>query len=99
VAFHGHIEVAQVLLAAGADLNTTNRDGTPLHFAAYKGRAEVAQILLAAGADVNVRDKFGCTPLDLAQQAGHRAFVVLLQERESEPLTKSAARGGGAGDQ
>jgi len=54
----GHVAVAQVLSAAGADLNAKDDyDYTPLHWAAFKGRVEVAQVLVAAGADLNARDR------------------------------------------
>jgi superfamily II DNA or RNA helicase/ankyrin repeat protein len=45
---HGHVEVAKVLLAAGAD------GGTLLHRAARAGEVDVARVLIAAGADVEI---------------------------------------------
>jgi len=59
-AMNGHIEVVQVLCAAGADLNARDSlEITPLFHAARNGHAipyvEIAQVLLAAGADVNAK--------------------------------------------
>src|SRR5438046_4534393 len=55
------------LLAAGADLNVTNRSGeVPLHLAAVSGSKDVAQLLIDRGADVNAQDRGGFTPLHMA---------------------------------
>mmetsp|Transcript_39393 Transcript_39393/g.92606 ORF Transcript_39393/g.92606 Transcript_39393/m.92606 type:complete len:112 (-) Transcript_39393:15-350(-) len=96
---NGHVEMTQVLLAAGADVNARNVDGkTPLHFAVNlkDGRVELVQILLAAGADVDSKDRMGITPLAVAKHGD--IFAVLLQAADSQSLTKSAAQGGSQGD-
>jgi ankyrin repeat protein len=69
----GRKEVAELLIAKGADVNVnakSDRDATPLHGAAFNGHAEIAELLIAAGADVNAKIKSGGrkgqTPLDLA---------------------------------
>ena len=42
------------MLAAGAEVNSTDQDGaTPLWLAAQNGHTETAQLLISAGADVN----------------------------------------------
>jgi len=57
-ACNGHVEVAQLLLAARADLEAKDTLGyTPLICAAYKGHVEVAQLLVAAGADLNAKER------------------------------------------
>jgi cytohesin len=64
----GHKEVAELLIAKGADVNAKVAiwGRTPLHFAAWNGHKEVAELLIAKGANVNARDAGGGTPLDLA---------------------------------
>ena len=48
-AFHGHKDVADFLLASGAEVNATNAAGwTPLHLAAGEGYKEVVELLLAS---------------------------------------------------
>ncbi len=64
--FLGHLDMVEMLLDAGADVNQRNRDqGTALHSAAFVGRAEEAAILLGAGADADVLDANGQTAKDL----------------------------------
>ena len=61
----GDADSAKLLLDAGANLKTTNRDGsTPLHSAAFLGRAKVVAVLLEHGADANARSLAGQTPLE-----------------------------------
>lgn len=75
----GHTEAARVLLAAGADLNATDKiGGTPLRYAADGGHAEVVGLLLASGAQVNVSDGYGETPLHIAARRGYKDIVSLL---------------------
>ncbi len=46
--------MADLLIAAGANVKTPNRDGaTPLYLAAVNGNAAIIEKLLAAGADPN----------------------------------------------
>jgi len=50
----GHIEIVNMLLSSGADVNLSNNDGwTALICAAAKGYIQIAKMLLSAGADVN----------------------------------------------
>ncbi|KAF0717653.1 Aste57867_2175 [Aphanomyces stellatus] len=51
---NGHIEVATLLLANGADVNQDDKYGwSPLSIASQQGHVEVTTLLLANGADVN----------------------------------------------
>ena len=60
----GRIEIARMLLAAGANLNQTEANGeSPLLVAINNGQVELAQVLLEKGADPNAADGFGRTPL------------------------------------
>jgi len=83
----GHKDVAELLLASGAQVNARNKYGdTPLHFAATAGSKEVVELLLAHGADVNVVDRpigagaSGKTPLQCAASGNHQDVVELLRQ-------------------
>jgi len=59
--------IARRLIAAGAAVNATNKEGyTPLHRAAQLGDAELVELLLGAGANVNAVNNFNTTPLMIA---------------------------------
>ena len=69
---NGHAEVVNILIQAGAEVNTQIKDGlwkgnTPIHFASRHGHVEVITALLAAGADKTIKDKWGRTPHDYAK--------------------------------
>ena len=79
-------EVAELLIAEGADVNALALDGsTPLHFAAWNGYKEVAEILIDNGADLNViNNEIAGTPfitaLDWAIQQGKTETADLLRK-------------------
>jgi ankyrin repeat protein len=60
----GHIELARLLVAAGADVNAVGGDGkTALALAVFNGNYEVASFLVDSKADVNQADAQRFTPL------------------------------------
>ncbi len=77
----GHKELAELLLAKGADVNAKTTDGaTPLHRAAHYGHQQLAELLLAKGADVNAKSIDGVTPVHVAAQQGYKELVELLRK-------------------
>jgi ankyrin repeat protein len=69
----------RTLLTGGADVNTTQVDGTTaLHWAAYHDDAETAAVLVKAGANVNAANRYGVPPLAIACTNGNAAVVRLL---------------------
>ncbi len=81
-AFSGQLAAAQLLLAAGAEVDLRSDLGcagsTPLGCAAAAGQVEVVELLLARGARIEARDEAGYTPLLLAAEVGHVAVVRAL---------------------
>jgi len=64
---HGHNEIAELLIAKGADVYAKSEGGeTPLVYAVAEGQEEVVDLVIAAGTDVNTKDGFGDTSLDWA---------------------------------
>ena len=92
----GHVKVAELLLAAGADANELDVRSwdrvkepgcmyTPLHLAAMEGKAEVAKLLLKKGAKVNAVDRFGkSTPLHDAAAGGFTEVVKALLDAKAD---------------
>ena len=75
---HGHREVAEALLAAGAQLSATGDFVPPLQFAVWAGDVEMTTLLLDHGAVIDAPDGRGLTPLHLAAWRGNLPLVKLL---------------------
>ena len=77
----GHKDMAELLLAKGADVNAKNKYGwTPLHRAAIWGQKEVAELLISKGADINAKDNNGSTPLHDAAHGGYQVSDLLISK-------------------
>ena len=76
----GNVDVADLLLRAGADIQRKTRVGayTPLLIASRYGHEAVVQRLLAAASDPNVANVNGTTALMFAASAGGGAVKTLL---------------------
>jgi ankyrin repeat protein len=75
----GHIEVARVLVRAGAGVDKPKMSGaTPLWAASHRGRTELVALLLQGGAKVDAQADNGTSPLYMAIHEGHLACVQLL---------------------
>lgn len=77
----GRMEVVNLLLSRGADVNVSNRNGwTPLMAAVSSGSYGIALLLLEKGADPNSKHTYGWTALKLASQKGKEDIVKLLKK-------------------
>jgi ankyrin repeat protein len=89
--FFGHLEAAELLVAAGARVNDASRNPmrvAPLHSALAGGHAEIVEVLLAAGADVNAVQADGYTPLHEAAQNGDTAMSRRLVAAGADPTAR-----------
>jgi ankyrin repeat protein len=100
----GPLEVAQLLVRAGCDVNEKDLRGqTPLRIAARNGRTDIVKYFLSKGADVDTKGDDGATPLEHAASKGHLDIVKLLvdkganvnlQDKEGDfPLGEAARHG------
>src|SRR5205085_1855104 len=81
-----HLDVARVLVEAGADVRAKSSKGfTALLFAAQQGDIDSAKMLLAAGADVNEASPQYGSPLVLATASNREAFALFLLENGANP--------------
>ena len=80
---NGYAEVVAVMIANGAELDTSTTDpekggATALCKAATNGHEHVVRMLLSAQADSNVRKRDGFTALNLASERGNLEIVCAL---------------------
>ena len=86
-AWHGQVEILQILLNHGANTSLQNATGcTAAHFAAGQGHTECLEILAKDQlVDINCQTKFGATPLILAAKCGYLDTVDLLLDYGADP--------------
>jgi len=79
-------DVAQSVLAAGADVNLAAVNGiTPLMAAAFNGQTAMAKQLLDKGADVAPLDRLQKNAMTYAAGAGSTEIVVMLLAKGVDP--------------
>ena len=85
---HNHIDIAELLLSYGGDINAGERKVTALHGAVMFGQKATVLWLLEHGAQVNLTDFEGKTPLKRALERQQEDTAELLRRHgaiESEP--------------
>jgi ankyrin repeat protein len=91
----GNLHIAEMLFAAGAQIDTKPATGrTALHFAVIGDHLDVIRFLIEKGAEVNVRDVEGTSPLDDAVWRGYLDATAILMAhgaRLNEPEAKTGA--------
>ena len=75
----GNVELAQLLIAGGANVNWKGEyDQTLVMDAASRKDASLLRLLVAAGADVNKANTYGVAPLSSAAEQGNLEHVKIL---------------------
>ena len=94
-AFQDDVEMAQLLLQAGANVKAATREGaiTPLFMACTNGSAAMVERLLKAGADANSTKSNGTTALMIAAASGSADAVKVLLDHGADLKAKEAAHG------
>jgi uncharacterized protein len=88
VTYRGGVEMTELLIKKGANVNArASKGSTALMFASW-GVADhyqdeyvkVVRLLIKNGAKVNVKNKMGDTPLSIARKGNWQKIVVVLQK-------------------
>ncbi len=80
VCFKGFVELAELLILNGADVNQGNgMGGTCLIYAVTFNHPKLVKLLLEHNADVSLRDARGQTALDHAKAKGMKTMMLLLE--------------------
>jgi ankyrin repeat protein len=89
------VDLAKVLLYAGANLKATTRIGgyTPLLIASKSGNTAMIETLIGAGADPNSATTNGTTALMFAAQAGNAGAVKALVTHGADVNAKEKVKG------
>jgi uncharacterized protein len=78
------IDLAQLLIARGANVNCRGEEGgSPLHEVAGNGQLEFAKLLLDHGANLNAKDDNGKTPLTIALEYKQTEMAKFLRDRKA----------------
>ncbi len=89
--YYGRADVGKRLVAAGANVSFTDRNGTTPFLASCASTPDLVPLLLQRGADPFVRNNQGQTGLHLACQSNQPAVIRLLAERfaDIDPVDKN----------
>jgi ankyrin repeat protein len=81
----GHVQMVQLLLESGANVNIQGRDyGTALQAASASGYEKIVQILVDNSADVNAQRGHYGTALYAASTSGHEKIVQILADNSAD---------------
>jgi ankyrin repeat protein len=94
-AFNDNLNLTKLLLAAGANVKATTRDGaiTPLMMACRNGSAPMIDLLLKAGANPNSATVTGTTALMMAASSGSADAVRVLLDHGANVNATDVAHG------
>lgn len=77
---HSDVEITQMLLNKGADVNAADKSGTtPLSTAVSLGNLRTVEMLLDKGADTHAADNKGRTPLTIAVAEGYESIAEMVR--------------------
>ncbi len=78
-ALGGHVEIAGMLLDAGAQIDAGDMDNsTPLDDAAVRQHVEVVRLLIDRGANLDSYDNRGACPISFAMSTGNSEIINML---------------------
>jgi ankyrin repeat protein len=94
-AMHNDLDMVKMLIAAGANVKVTTRDGaiTPLFVACQNGNAAMIEALLKGGADAKAVNANGTTALMTAASSGSADAVQVLMAHGADVKAKESVHG------
>ena len=88
--FRCFVEIAELLILSGANVNCTNSiKNTPLHLACLYGHFEVTKILLQNDVSMTKKNITGKTALDIAKDKNHKKIYRMIYEKMVSTLSTS----------
>jgi ankyrin repeat protein len=82
----GFLEIVEILLASGAQINIQFDKKTPLHYASKEGHLSIVKLLVYKGAKINITDWFVGTPLDYAVSYKKIKVIDFLRQNGGKEL-------------
>jgi ankyrin repeat protein len=73
------INIVQLLIDKGVDINGKTANGSVLHTACAYGMKEVVELLLRNGISINIKDSDSRFAIDYAAEYGHNEIVELIK--------------------
>jgi ankyrin repeat protein len=90
----GYEKIVQILLDAGAEINTQcGRYGNALQAASHRGHEKILQMLLDVGADINTQGGYYGNAVQAASAGGHKKIVQMLLDAGAEINTQGGYYG------
>ncbi len=75
---NGRLDIVELLIKNGANVNKMSRGNSPLYIAAWHGHLDIAKFLIKHGANVNIVNSRGETPVTQAACNGKLDILELL---------------------
>ncbi|XP_048525804.1 protein phosphatase 1 regulatory subunit 12B isoform X7 [Dendroctonus ponderosae] len=89
----GYVNVMQVLLQCGADIDAQDTDGwSPIHAAAHWGQEEACRLLVEHLADLDAKNYVGQTAFDLADNSMLTLLTNLKEKQDKEEVNNRKAK-------
>lgn len=90
-----NIQIAELLLNSGADINTVDDNGSLLHTNVHFNKVNMVEFLLNNGANPNLVNKYGESPLYMTAYMEYIPVMKLLLDYKADSSLRPHKRGSG----
>ena len=81
-----HVEIVELLINKGANLNALDKSKRNcLHLACYGRNEKIIQMLIKGGIDINAMDEMGHKPYDFAVSTNNDNIIAMLKSSGGTP--------------